>query len=274
MRPLFIPKEIRNLYKNSGNVIDQTLRVAERFKSLSSDIPDISIIIPAYNEEANILKTLNSLAFTNTNKAVEVIVVNNNSTDNTEFIAKATGVICIHEPRQGITFARNAGLSIAKGKYIINADADTIYPPNWIDSMIDPLIKNNNVSLTYGRFSFLPTSNTPRFLYYIYEHFSDLNKYMHRRFKEEAVNVYGFNSACKREDCLRVNGFDHPPGTNEDGWLAVKLRENGFGQLINIKHKKAIVWTTDRRIQIDGGLFIASIKRIWKNTKNIWSFNL
>src|SRR5690606_23959140 len=116
--------------------------------------------------------------------------------------AQAANVICIDEPKQGITNARNAGLFIAMGKYILNADADTIYPKCWIDNMVNPLIKNGDIALTYGRFSFIPTNNTPRFLYFIYEYFADFNKFLHRKLREEAVNVYGFNCACRRKECL------------------------------------------------------------------------
>lgn len=267
MRPLFIPISIKRFNKSSRELKKYLPIIAENFKRLYAEKPDISIIIPAFNEEENILKTLFSLACSNTKKTVEVIVVNNNSTDNTYSLAQASNVICINEPKQGIVNARNAGLSIAKGKYIINADADTIYPQNWIDIMVNPLIANKDVALTYGRFSFIPIGNTPRISYFIYEHFADFNKFINRKLKEEAVNVYGFNSACRRDQCLSVNGFDYPPGAGEDGWLALKLREKGFGSLLNVRHKESIVWTTDRRILIDGGILKASFKRVLKNIK-------
>jgi glycosyltransferase involved in cell wall biosynthesis len=267
MRPLFVPDSVKNFDKNPKELKEYLPVIAENFERLYVKEPDVSIIIPAFNEEENILKTLYSLSFTNTKKKVEVIVVNNNSSDNTYSLAKAANVICINEPKQGITNARNAGLSVANGRYILNADADTIYPESWIDNMINPLIINKNVALTYGRFSFIPISNTSRLLYFIYEHLADFNKFINRKLKEEAVNVYGFNSACRRHQCLNVNGFDHPLGTNEDGWLAIKLRENGCGSLVNVRNKESIVWTTDRRILMDGGIIRASFKRILKNIR-------
>ena len=81
-------------------------------------------------------------------------------------------------------------------------------------------------------------------------------------FRDEAMNAYGFNSGFRREQGLSVEGFNHPPGTNEDGWLALKLREKGYGKLFYVTNIKALVWTTDRRIQIDGGLFKGTIKRL------------
>lgn len=267
MRPLFIPVSIRSFNKDSKRLVWLLPTIAANFERLYSEKPDISIIIPAFNEEENILKTLYSLSCSITERTLEVIVVSNNSTDKTYQLATRANVICINEPKQGITYARNAGLSIAKGKYIVNADADTIYPQSWIDNMINPLIINTDVALTYGRFAFIPIRRTPRFLYFIYEHFADFNKFINRKFREEAVNVYGFNSACRRHQCLIVNGFDHPVGTNEDGYLAKKLTSNGFGALINVKHKESIVWTTDRRILTDGGLFKASLMRILRVVK-------
>lgn len=263
MRPIAIPTFIKKQIeiKNSAQA---TIRIKEnysRFLLKDNSTPDISIIIPAYNEEENILHTLSSLCENNTSKTVEIIVVNNNSTDNTEQLVKDCGVTCIKELKQGITNARNAGLAIARGKYILNADADTIYPIDWIEEMTKPLSKDN-VAATYGRFSFIPLQNTSRLTYFFYEYIADLSRVYNKYFKDEAVNVYGFNSGFKRENGLAVEGFNHPPGTNEDGWLALKLRNKGFGKIHQVTATKALVWTTDRRILIDGGLIKGSLKRI------------
>ena len=80
--------------------------------------------------------------------------------------------------------------------------------------------------------------------------------------KDEAVNVYGFNSGYRREQGIKVDGYRHPPGSNEDGYLALKLRNEGFGKLHLVTNSRALVWTTDRRIESDGGLWNAIIKRI------------
>ncbi|WP_457849427.1 glycosyltransferase family A protein, partial [Staphylococcus aureus] len=88
-----------------------------------------------------------------------------NSKDQTEALVKATGIPCITELEQGITVARNAGLAVANGKYILNADADTIYPKDWIEQMIKPLAERENIAAVYGRFSFIPIAGTSRFSY-------------------------------------------------------------------------------------------------------------
>jgi hypothetical protein len=126
--------------------------------------------------------------------------------------------------------------------------------------MIQPLAENEKTALTYGRFSFIPVGKTGRLTYFFYEYVTDYVRIFHRKFREEAVNVYGFNSGFRKAQGEQVDGFNHPPGTNEDGWLALKLRDKGFGKLHYTPD--ALVWTTDRRIQIDGGLWKGTIKRI------------
>ena len=174
------------------------------------------------------------------NRSVEVIVVNNNSKDNTENIVNSTGAKCIKETKQGITPARNAGLAAARGKYVLNADADTLYPPDWIEQMVKPL-DDDNITSVYGRFSFIPTAGTPRLVYYFFmNNWPILMRWVNKNFREEAVNVYGFYSGFKREQGLHVDGFNHPVGANEDGWLALKLREKGFGKLYYVTNIKGV----------------------------------
>lgn len=262
MRPVAIPGYINSYINSNYHSDDLFSDISKAYNNLQRGKPEVSIVIPAYNEEATIVQTLASLCFNVTHRSVEIIVVNNNSKDNTEKLVKACGVTCITETTQGITPARNAGLAKATGTYVLNADADTIYPKDWIEEMIKPLVNDKDVTITYGRFSFIPVGPTGRFTYFFYEYFSDLSKLYNRNYKTEAVNVYGFNSGFRREQGLQVDGFNHPPGSNEDGYLALKLNERGFGKLYQVTSPNAIVWTTDRRIQIDGGIVKGTIKRM------------
>lgn len=262
MRPITIPEYINSYLTGTYRSKDALGDINKAYSSLLKGQPEVSIVMPAYNEEDNIVPTLASLCNNTTSRSVEIIVVNNNSKDDTENLVKACGITCILETTQGITPARNTGLAHATGKYVLNADADTIYPKDWIEEMIKPLANDENVAITYGRFSFIPVGSTGRYTYFFYEYFSDLSKLYNKRFKTEAVNVYGFNSGFRREQGLQVDGFNHPPGSNEDGYLALKLNKEGFGKMFRVTSPKAIVWTTDRRIQIDGGLRKGLVKRI------------
>ncbi|MEJ7768032.1 MAG: glycosyltransferase family 2 protein [Chitinophagaceae bacterium] len=260
MRPIAIPGNIRQ-HDQTREVLEKNASfIRQQMQRLLSLQPEVTIIIPAFNEEDNILKTLSSLSVNRTTKKIEIIIVDNNSVDDTGMLAVGAGVTCILEASQSIAAARNAGLKLAKGKYILNADADTIYPPDWIDLMIAPLYRES-IAMVYGSFAFIPTIGTPRVVYCAYEYVSDLSKWINKRFREEAVNIYGSNSAFRREEGLLVNGFNHPAGANEDGWLALKLRNTFKKQLFKIMDPRALVWTSDRRIQIDGGLLKGIIIR-------------
>ena len=233
MRPIAIPANISVHDKPNTALQSQLDSIRAGVERLLHSTPEVSVVMPAYNEEESILKTLSCLSQSLTSRSVEIIVVNNNSKDRTVDIVNSTGARCITETKQGITPARNAGLAAARGKYILNADADTLYPPNWIERMVSPL-ESDQVCAVYGRFAFVPTAGTPRLVYFFYEYIADCMRWFNKKFKEEAVNMYGFNSAFKREQGLQVNGFDHPPEANEDGYLALKLRNKGFGKLFYV----------------------------------------
>lgn len=267
MRPIPIPPYINQIYTANPKEIATTSLIRERYNNLKKGNPIVSIVIPAYNEEANILQTLLSLSNNETKWPVEIIVVNNNSKDSTEEMVKNTGITCLTEFKQGVKYARNLGLEKARGTYILNADADTIYPIDWIEEMVKPLAQSNEFCITYGRFSFIPTGGTGRFTYFFYEYAADFMRWLNKLLRDESSNVYGFNSCFRKEQGLAVDSFEHPEDSNEDGHLALKLREKGFGKLYYVTNINALVWTTDRRIQIDGGILKGTIKRIKRMTR-------
>jgi glycosyltransferase involved in cell wall biosynthesis len=91
----------------------------------------VSVVIPAYNEELYIKKCLEGFS-NQIEKADEIIVVNNNSTDNTVAIAEKYPVRIVNETTQGMIQARNRGFNEAKYEIIARTDSDTIVPPDWI----------------------------------------------------------------------------------------------------------------------------------------------
>ena len=93
--------------------------------------PCYSIIIPAYNEERWLTRTLPHLkkAMETLDVSGEVIVVDNNSTDDTARVARRHNTRIVFEPVNQISRARNTGAGIAKGRYLIFLDADTYLSP-------------------------------------------------------------------------------------------------------------------------------------------------
>lgn len=93
---------------------------------------DVSVIIPCYNEEKNIAICLRALV-AQTRKPLEIIVVDNNSTDGTAAVASSFGARVVTERKQGITAARSRGFDEARGDILARTDADSIVPPDWIE---------------------------------------------------------------------------------------------------------------------------------------------
>lgn len=260
MRPTSLPAYVSRILK-----LDEAGKIAAAraaYATSGHEKPLVSVVIPAYNEQEHVLNPILSISSNKSSFPFEIILVDNNSTDRTGELAIAAGVTCIKEIKKGVTAARTAGLMAARGKYIINADADSIYPEGWIDLLIGPMEQDEKVALCYGRFAFLPDSKTGRFSYFLYENMADMMRLYKRKMKDEAMNVYGCSSAFRKEDCIKVGYYEHPPGTGEDGWLALKLRDKGLGRLQYISTMKALVWTIDRHLQQDGGLWKALFLRI------------
>jgi glycosyltransferase involved in cell wall biosynthesis len=110
--------------------------------------PLVSVLIPAYNAAEHLSSTLRSVQ-EQTLRELEVIVVDDGSTDQTLAIAQAAAlrdprVRVIRQTNAGVGAARNAGLRLARGKYIAPFDADDLWSPHKIERQIARLEKTGS----------------------------------------------------------------------------------------------------------------------------------
>jgi glycosyltransferase involved in cell wall biosynthesis len=98
----------------------------------------VSVIVPAYNEEAFIAEALDS-AFAQDFRPLEVIVVDDGSTDRTARIASRYAVQLVRQQNRGPAAARNAGLALARGEYVTILDADDVWPEDRVSCLVDAL---------------------------------------------------------------------------------------------------------------------------------------
>jgi glycosyltransferase involved in cell wall biosynthesis len=113
----------------------------------------ISIVIPAFNEEKLLPECLRSLKNQNYAGEYEIIVADNGSTDNTPNIARQFGAKVITCPeKQNVFYARQAGADVAGGDIIAQADADTIYPEDWLRKIAEKFAARQEVVAITGRF--------------------------------------------------------------------------------------------------------------------------
>ncbi|WP_448700102.1 glycosyltransferase family 2 protein [Mucilaginibacter sp. AW1-3] len=239
-----------------------------RISQFKHEQPDISVVIPAWNEENNIFRTLSSLSANQTNYKVEIVVINNNSKDNTQAVLDEIGVRSYLQPEQGTPHARQMGLEKAKGKYHLCADSDTFYPPKWIDLMVKPMVENTEIVGVYGRYSFIPPEGQGRFGLWLYELMTGILVQIRKR-KREYLNTLGFNMGFVTQvgrdtggfKVSQVRMFDNAAGSDyfvdeaEDGTMAVNLKKQGRLKLV--LDAKARVFTSPRRLMYDGGVWAA-----------------
>jgi glycosyltransferase involved in cell wall biosynthesis len=262
-------KTLNSKYSENSRITDADIEeLRKRLKKFDTEDPLVSIGIPAWNEEENIVKTVASLAFNEFDFPCEVYVINNNSTDNTQAWLDKIGVRSMIETNQGIAPARRRGLLEARGKYHLCCDSDTAYPPTWIKKMTESFLKNekNGVACIYGSYSFIPSEGKSRFAMALYEVGSSFIRFFKSK-KTEARRVMGFNFGFIRSIGMDVNGFimDKPrkfrnemgssdyTGNSEDGLMASQIKKAGY-KILFVNNRKSRVWTSDRRIVMDGGL--------------------
>lgn len=125
-----------------------------------SNIPAVSVIIPAYNVEPYIAETLASL-FAQSYQDFEAILVNDGSTDGTEAaIAQFRDrLIYLRQENKGVMAARNAGLRTARGRYIALLDSDDLLLPRFLEVLVGMLEADHGLSAAYPNAYFFGSPN-------------------------------------------------------------------------------------------------------------------
>jgi glycosyltransferase involved in cell wall biosynthesis len=204
----------------------------------------VSLIVPAYNEEKYISSCLESLK-NQTYKDFEIIVVNNNSTDNTAKIAKKYTIKVFLEKNKGYHYAANRGVKESRGKYITFCDADCIYPKDWLQKVMNEFDKFQDIIAVYGTAKFYDYNTL---INPISEIVSTLTLKIGKLMGSNPT--MGFNFVIKKEAYLRAGGYN-PKIYNEIG-LDLELGKR-LTKIGPVKQNSGIVvYTSSRRFKKDG----------------------
>src|ERR1035437_5422259 len=115
----------------------------------------ISVVVPVFNEETFLPGCLQSLRRQKYQGEIEIIVVDNGSTDNSAKIAHDFGVKVVSCPEKGVAFARQAGADAAAGDIIVQADGDTTYPVDWLSRIGECFETHPNSAALAGAFIYM-----------------------------------------------------------------------------------------------------------------------
>lgn len=204
-------------------------------------IPDFSIIIPAYNEQDELPETLRGVEQALARcpgRPVEVIVVDNSSTDATADLARAAGARVVAEPEHRISTVRNTGARAACGRYLIFLDADTRPHPGLFAETLRVLdsgtVCGGGAAVLYDQYP----NRLARFLVWIWGRISRRRKW--------AAGSYVF---CPREAFNAVGGFDQTVYYSEEIILSRALARWGRPRKMKFIILPLPVLTSPRKFQ-------------------------
>src|SRR3989339_1848455 len=165
----------------------------------------VSVVIPAYNEEKTLPFLLKSLRSQNFPKEeYEVIVVDNNSTDKTAKIAEKLGAKVLPEERQGIPYARDKGVRVAKGEIIVGTNADCVFPSDYLQKIYNKFQRNKEL---FGLCGSIKMNDAPLPVKFIAEILFSYAHYYSLIFKKTSL-CGALNFSFRRDKFLEVNGYD------------------------------------------------------------------
>ena len=170
----------------------------------------LSFVVPAYNEERYLPDCLRSiLKETAGRHDVEIIVVNNASTDRTRDVALTfPGVRVVDEPRKGLPHARQAGFLASSGRLIANVDSDSRLPEGWVAQVLRTFAEDASLVTLSGPLVYYDLSPRESLLVRVFYATAWLTYALNRYVLRVGSMVQGGNFVVTREALESIGGFN------------------------------------------------------------------
>jgi glycosyltransferase involved in cell wall biosynthesis len=243
------PMEIRS-DESKGNLIgadneDARRGISQQQNADSLTVASIrmSVIIPALNEEAMIGKCLESLAESHYPlDAIEVILVDNGSTDRTLEIARSFStrlrLTILQRPGVNISALRNLGAAAAKGEVLAFLDADCAVPANWIENAASN-VASDSAGVIGGNITVPEDSGWVARTWF---------QVAYAPKDGEVAYVPSGNMLMKSSTFMQIGGFNESIKTSEDCELCFRARGEGF-TVREISALTVIHWRTPQTLK-------------------------
>lgn len=187
----------------------------------------ISVLVPCYNQGIYLKETIQS-ALSSTYRPLEILIINDGSTDHSLEIARALEaqhpeVRVLDQANAGVTKARNAGLAAAQGEYILPLDGDDLISANYIANGLEVLSNRPEVKVVYCKA----------------EKFSDSGRkpWKLKPFSLQQLakdNMIFVSALFRKSDALAVGGFSEDMQLGREDWeFWIKLLKNG-GEVVQL----------------------------------------
>jgi GT2 family glycosyltransferase len=192
---------------------------------------NISVIVPVFNGGAQLSKCLEALVASR-KPDVEIIVVDDASTDHSSTLAAGMGVSVVHLARNsGPAAARNAGALVARGDILFFVDADVVVAPDAVGRVARIFADRPDVAAVFGSYDDHPAGAG-----LVSQYRNLLHHFVHQHSNVEASTFWAGCGAIRRSIFMDLSGFDaerfrYP--SIEDIELGVRMRRAGFRVLLD-----------------------------------------
>ncbi|MEO6229092.1 MAG: glycosyltransferase family 2 protein [Ferruginibacter sp.] len=231
-------------------------------KHLSSEL-SVTVLVSTYNRPDDLFRCLTNITAQQVERPMEIIVVDNcaGSGLTEPVVAQFPGVKLINEYRQGVSYARNAGISASSGHIIVSTDDDVTMPADWVEKLILPFHRADVMCVSGN---ILPIELETR-SQQLFEEYGGLGRgYAVKEYDGRWFNNFRFNAVPTWElggtanAAFRSEIFNHPAiglmdetlgpgmpsGVGEDSYLFYKILKAGYTIYYN---PNAFVWHNHRR---------------------------
>jgi peptidoglycan-N-acetylglucosamine deacetylase len=258
-------------------LITMIIYLFKKRKKYETYTPNLSIIIPAYNEEKNIKNCIESVINSKYDeKLIEIIIVDDKSTDNTSKIVKKIinnnpniNIKLVYGEHKGKAQALNIGVKHSKENIIMCLDADVIVEKNTIQKLISPLKKE-----IVGATNAVVLIKKPKKMI---EHFQYIEYYMNSLIRISFANVYknsiwffGAIACYKKEVLDKVGGFKNDTLT-EDMDICLEIYKNNY-KIITVKDAQVKTDAMKNAIELKKQRmrwYYGALQALWKNKELI-----
>lgn len=182
----------------------------------------ISVVIPSFNEEGNIVACLESLSHqTIPREEYEIIVVDGGSKDSTRELAKPYADLVFIQTSKKVGGARNDGAMKATGAILATTDADCIIPRNWLEVILDDFARYPDVVQLYGPVDPIEKTIKNHISLGLANHFARLGYYTHTLYY-----TLGCNTAFRKDSFIEA-GMYRCIDAGDDLEIARRMKEKG-----------------------------------------------
>jgi glycosyltransferase involved in cell wall biosynthesis len=178
--------------------------------------PLVSVVIPVFNGERFLREAVQSV-LDQRYSPLEIIMVDDGSTDGTEAVAKGLSetVRYLYQTNQGPAAARNRGIEHARGELVAFADVDDLWPVDKLELQLPYLIRHPNIDIVLGRIQQVLLSETVA------------GEMQSQEFAEPAFSVNLGSAVIRKSVFARVGLFDETMRYSEDVDWFMRAREGG-----------------------------------------------